>query len=356
MSVTHGSGGIDFGRRLLILRRFGGTVSTRVDIRSTVVVIALLSGALAVSVVSLGSGDFSIPPLRVLATIFGGGDDIDSMVVLEWRLPRVLMALVLGGALGISGAIFQSLTRNPLGSPDIIGFNTGAYTGALIVILTLNSTSYLAIGGGALVGGVATAFAVYLLAFKRGVQGFRLIIVGIAVSAVLSSANTWLILKANLANAMSAATWGAGTLNGIVWAQARPALIGAAVLVVGAVYAAYRMPLLAMGDDAAKSLGVRAEPTRLVLIVVAVGLTALSIAVAGPIAFVALAAPQLARRLTRSAGVTVVASGAMGCFILATSDLIAQKAFSARLPVGVITVAIGGIYLIWLLAREAKRQ
>lgn len=347
---------VAFGRRLLTVRTFGGHLSGRVGVRACVVALVLVLAACAVSVVALGTGDVSIPPDRVLATVLGQGSEIENMVILQWRMPRVLMAVVLGAALGISGAIFQALTRNPLGSPDIIGFTTGSYTGALVVILLMNSTSYYAIGVGALAGGVATAFAVYLLAFKRGVQGFRLIIVGIAVSAVLASINTWLILKANLDTAMSAATWGAGTLNGVVWGQARPALIAAAVLLAGIVYAAYRMPVLTMGDDTARSLGVRAESARLVLIVVAVALTALATAVAGPIAFVALAAPQLAQRLTRSAGVTIVPSAAMGAFILAASDLLAQKTFSGRLPVGVITVAIGGLYLVWLLAREERRQ
>ncbi|SIR62193.1 FecCD family ABC transporter permease [Williamsia sterculiae] len=353
--TARSSDAVDFGRRLLTVRT-ASRLSARVDLRTVLVVALLVLAAAAISVVALGSGDFPIAPGRVLAALVGHGDEAESLVVLHWRLPRVLMAFVLGWALGISGAIFQSLTRNPLGSPDIIGFNTGAYTGALIVILTLNQTSYYAIGGGALIGGVATALAVYLLAFKRGVQGFRLIIVGIGISAVLASVNTWLILKANLANAMSASTWGAGTLNGIVWDQARPALIGAAVLSVGVAFAAHRMPVLAMGDDTAQALGVRAEPTRLTMIVIAVALTALSTAVAGPIAFVALAAPQLARVLTRSAGVTLLPAGAMGAVILTAGDLIAARTFSARLPVGVITVAIGGLYLIWLLAREARRQ
>lgn len=350
--------GIDFGRRITVLRSPGGTPSGRIDIRAVVVIVVLIALALAVAVFALGTGDYPVAPFRVLQAIFGEGSRIEELVVMQWRMPRVLLALVLGAALGISGAIFQSITRNPLGSPDIIGFNTGAYTGALVVLLVIGGGSgYYATAVGALIGGIVTALLVYLLAFKRGVQGFRLIIVGIAVSAVLASVNTWLILKADLEEAMSAAVWGAGTLNGLGWTQTRPVLILLAVLVPLLVLASYRMPVLDLGDDAAKALGIRAEPTRLALIILGVALTAVATAAAGPIAFVSLAAPQLARRLTRTPGVAFLPSAAMGALLLVASDFIAQRAFGpTQLPVGVVTVSVGGLYLVWLLVREARRQ
>jgi iron complex transport system permease protein len=256
----------------------------------------------------------------------------------------------------MSGGIFQSMTRNPLGSPDIIGFNTGAYTGALIVMLAVGG-GYLGIAAGALVGGILTALAVYLLAYRRGSQGFRLIIVGIGISAMLAALNHWLILQAELEAALAAAVWGAGSLNGITWEQAAPAAVVVVVVGVATLAVARRMQLLEMGDDAARALGVRAEPTRLLLLILGVALTAAVTAVAGPIAFVALAAPQLARRLTRSAGITLVPSAVMGAFLLVASDLAAQRLFAPiQLPVGVVTVCIGGIYLVWLLAREARKS
>lgn len=347
---------INFGRRLAIFRFAGDVPSGRIDIRAVVVVVLILVAALAVSLIALGTGGFSVSPDRVLGVLFGGGTRNERMVVLDWRMPRILMALLLGAAFGVSGAIFQSLTRNPLGSPDIIGFSTGAYTGALVVMLVLGAGGYYPVAAGALVGGVATALLVYFLAFKRGVQGFRLIIVGIAVSAILTGVNTWLIIKAELEAAMRAATWGAGSLNGISWAQTGPVVLILLFLLIPIGLIAYVMPVLEMGDDAARALGIRAEPTRLAMIVFGVALTALGTAAAGPIAFIALAAPQLARRLTRTAGVTVLPSAVVGAFLLAGSDLLAQATFAGRLPVGVMTVSIGGMYLIWLLAREARRQ
>ena len=350
-------GDIDFGRKVAVLRVRSGTLSGRIDVRAVAVIVLLVAAALVVAVFALGTGDYPVSPDRVVQAVFGNGSRIEELVVMKWRMPRVLLALILGAALGVSGAVFQSITRNPLGSPDIIGFNTGAYTGALVVLLIIGGGGYYDTAMGALAGGMVTALVVYLLAFKRGVQGFRLIIVGIAISAVLSSVNAWLILRADLEDAMSAAVWGAGSLNGLGWTQARPALIILAVLTPLLVLASYRMPMLDLGDDAAKALGIRAEPTRLVLIVLGVALTAVATAAAGPIAFVSLAAPQLARRLTRTPGVAFLPAAAMGALLLVASDLIAQRAFTpTQLPVGVVTVSVGGLYLVWLLAREARRQ
>ncbi|MFJ4027421.1 iron-enterobactin ABC transporter permease [Paenarthrobacter sp. NPDC089989] len=346
--------GIDFGRSTVLLRV--RSLSVRFDVRSILVCFALLVAALAVAVVSLSTGDYEVSVPQVLQAFAGDAPGFAQTIVMEWRLPRVLSALVFGAALGMSGGVFQSMTRNPLGSPDIIGFNTGAYTGALLVMLTLGG-GYLGVAAGALVGGVLTAIAVYLLAFRRGSQGFRLIIVGIGISAMLAALNHWLILQAELEAALAAAVWGAGSLNGITWEQAAPAAVVIVVVGLATLGAARRMQLLEMGDDAARALGVRAEPTRLLLLILGVALTAAVTAVAGPIAFVALAAPQLARRLTRSAGITLLPSAFMGALLLAGSDLAAQRLFAPiQLPVGVVTVCIGGIYLVWLLAREARKS
>ncbi|MET3903135.1 iron-enterobactin ABC transporter permease [Paenarthrobacter sp. 4246] len=345
---------LDVGRPVVLLRN--RSLSLRFDVRSILVCVPLILAALTVAVISLATGDYDVSVQQVLQAFTGDAPGLAQTIVMEWRLPRVLAALVFGAALGMSGGIFQSMTRNPLGSPDIIGFNTGAYTGALIVMLTLGG-GYLGIAAGALAGGILTALAVYLLAYRRGSQGFRLIIVGIGISAMLAAFNHWLILQAELEAALAAAVWGAGSLNGITWEQAAPAAVVIVVVGLATLAAARRMQLLEMGDDAARALGVRAEPTRLLLLILGVALTAAVTAVAGPIAFVALAAPQLARRLTRSAGITLVPSAVMGAFLLVASDLAAQRLFAPiQLPVGVVTVCIGGIYLVWLLAREARKS
>jgi iron complex transport system permease protein len=195
---------VDFGRPVAVLRLWNQRLSQRIDLRTVVVTLLVIALAIAVGLVTLASGDFPVPLHEVIGALLGNATPRVHLVVIEWRLPRTLLALVLGASLGIGGAMFQSLTRNPLGSPDIIGFDAGAYTGALIVIIVFHG-SYYEVVSGALLGGIATAMLVYLLAWKRGVQGFRLIVGGIGVAAMLTSLNTWLLLKADLMVAMSAA-------------------------------------------------------------------------------------------------------------------------------------------------------
>ncbi|MFD4407441.1 FecCD family ABC transporter permease [Nocardia sp. NPDC058499] len=344
---------VDFGRtvRVLRLRR----LTARFGVRSVVVSAVLLVAACVVSLLALGTGDFDIPPDRVLQALLGSGVGTDELVVLEWRFPRVLMALVLGAALGISGAILQSVTRNPLGSPDIVGFNNGAYTGALLVILA--GGGYYATAAGAIGGGLVTALAIFLLAFRQNIKGFRLVIVGIGIGSMLAAANTWLILRADLDTAMSAAAWGVGTLDGLTWAEITPALVVLAVLAVAVVPAAHQLPILELGDDAAQALGIRVGRARLLLTILSVAFTAVGTAVAGPIAFVALAAPQLGRRLARTPTTALLPAAAMGALLLAVCDWISRRVFApTSVPVGVVTASVGGAYLAYLLVVEARRN
>ncbi|NVD43344.1 iron chelate uptake ABC transporter family permease subunit [Ensifer sp. HO-A22] len=326
----------------------------RFDLRGLAVSAVLLLLIAVAGAVSLSSGKFPIPPADVMRALLGGADENIRMVVTEWRLPRLLLACLLGGALGLSGAIFQSLTRNPLGSPDIIGFSAGSYTGALIVIL-LFSGGYYQTAGGALAGGIATAACVYLLAYRRGAQGFRLIVIGIGMSAMLGAFNAWMVRQADLPAAMSAAIWGAGSLNGLSFEQVFPVV--AMLVFITPILGALSRPLrqLELGDDAARTSGINATRLRLMLMILGVALTALATAAAGPISFISLAAPQIARRVTRKAGVDLIPSALMGALLLAVADWVAQHAFGVQLPVGVMTVSIGGFYFLWLLIREARR-
>lgn len=268
--------------RACVIRLFGGRLSSRLDLKTTLAVFLLLILAAVITAVALASGKYPIALSDVLGALAGGGDDMVRMIVVEWRLPRVALAFLLGGALGMSGAIFQSLTRNPLGSPDIIGFSAGSYTGALVVIL-LMSGGYYETAAGALIGGVLTAMAVYLLAYRRGVQGFRLIIVGIGVAAMLSAFNTWMIREADLQVAMSAAIWGGGSLNGLGFDQLVPVVIVLCIVVPLTLFLARPMRQLELGDDVAGASGVNANHTRLLLMVLGVALTAIVTAAAGPI-------------------------------------------------------------------------
>lgn len=330
-----------------------GSHNILIPVKSLHWCLALSLMTLIVAAIALSTGQLKTSFTELTQVFFGDGDSFLSTVVLEWRLPRLISSLLFGAALGISGALFQSLIRNPLGSPDIIGFNTGAYTGALIVIILLGG-NYFQIALGAIAGGIACAAIVYLLAFKQGVEGFRLIIIGIGISAMLSAFNTWLMVSSSLETAMSAALWGAGSLNGLSWDMVLPSFLFIAVAILAALVLARKMNILEMGDDSANMLGIDSERTRQLAMLFGVILTAAVTATAGPISFISLVAPQLAKKLTKQGGVGVIPSALMGAMLLTLSDFAASNLFAPnQLPVGMVTISIGGFYLIYLLIQQS---
>ncbi|WPO74651.1 MULTISPECIES: iron chelate uptake ABC transporter family permease subunit [unclassified Streptomyces] len=334
--------------------RTRGGYSVRLDVRTAVVVALLVVAALAASVVLIGTGDFEIPAADVVRTLLGDGNAGQEFIVNELRLPRVLVGLLVGAALGLGGALFQSIARNPLGSPDVLGLGQGATAGALTMIVLFQGSA-VAVAGGALVGGLVTGLAIYLLAWKRGVHGYRLVLVGIGVSAFITAVNGYLLTKADFVDAARAVVWMTGSLDGRDWDQVWPLLVLCAVLVPLVLVYGRPLRMLEMGDDVANALGVRVERTRLVLLTASVLLTAAATAAAGPVSFVALTAPQLARRLTRSPGPNLMPAMFMGAALLIVADFASQRAFGAdQLPVGVVTGVLGGGYLLWLLVTQRK--
>ncbi|MFG2798824.1 FecCD family ABC transporter permease [Streptomyces pseudovenezuelae] len=334
--------------------RTPGGLSVRLDVRATVVIALILLAALTASVVLIGTGDFPIPAGDVLKTLLGNSNAGQEFIVNELRLPRVLVGLLVGASLGLGGALFQAVSRNPLGSPDVLGLSQGATAGALTMIV-LFSGSAAQITLGALVGGLVTGLAIYLLAWKQGVHGYRLVLVGIGVSAIVTAVNGYLLTRSTLTEAAQAVVWMTGSLSGRDWAQVWPLLWLCAVLVPLVLTNARGLRMMEMGDDVSHALGVRVERVRLLLLVAAVLLTAAATAAAGPVSFVALTAPQLARRLTRSPGPNLLPSLCMGATLLVTADWVSQKVFGAdQLPVGVVTGVLGGVYLLWLLVTERR--
>ncbi|MEU9230502.1 iron chelate uptake ABC transporter family permease subunit [Streptomyces massasporeus] len=334
--------------------RTSGGLSIRLDVRAVTVVLLLLVAALAASVVLIGTGDFPIPAADVLRTLVGEGNPGQEFIVNELRLPRVLVGLLVGASLGLGGALFQAISRNPLGSPDVLGLGQGATAGALaVIVLTSGSANQVAVG--ALVGGLVTGLAIYVLAWKRGVHGYRLVLVGIGVSAIVTAVNGYLLTKSDIVDATRAVVWMTGSLDGRDWEQVWPLLALTAVLVPLVLVNARGLRMMEMGDDVSYALGVRVERVRLLLMVAAVLLTASATAAAGPVSFVALTAPQLARRLTRSPGPNLLPSLCMGATLLVVADWVSQRAFgSEQLPVGVVTGVLGGVYLLWLLVSERR--
>lgn len=328
--------------------------STRVDVRSVMVTIVLLVLALAVFIVSLAVGDFPIPVADVVGTLLGGGSEDSAFIVRTLRLPRGLAALLVGAAFGLSGAIFQRIARNPLASPDIIGISAGAAAAAVFVIVVMGG------GGrkvtlGALLGSLLTAIAIYHLAYKRGVTGYRLVLVGIGITALLGSISSYLLTRAEIIEAQRATVWLTGSLNGRGWEHVRPITVAMVVLTPVAIGLARQLRMLELGDDAASGLGTRVEWCRGALLLTGTALAAIATAAAGPIGFVALVSPQIARRLVGGRTLALLPSAAFGALLLVTSDLVGRRLFApTQLPVGIVTAVLGAPYLLFLLARANK--
>lgn len=331
-----------------------GPWSVRIHPRSIAVCAILIALSLTFATWSIMVGDFPLSVRQVLASVFGDGGEDAEFIVQTLRLPRALTAILVGAALGMSGAVFQSLARNPLGSPDIIGFESGAAFGAVLVIVVFGGSS-LQVAGGAVLGGIVTALLVYVLAWKRGLAASRLVLVGIGIGFTATAAVDYLITRADIYDVQRAAIWLTGSLNGRSWDHVRT--VGFALLVLGpmAVLGQRALDRLELGDDAASALGVRVNRAKLGLVVVAVALAALAVAAAGPITFVAFVAGPIARRLVNSPGACIVPAAFVGALVTVVADLAARRVIApTELPVGIMTAVIGAPYLIWLLMRRAR--
>nr|WP_156004707.1 iron chelate uptake ABC transporter family permease subunit [Streptomonospora sp. PA3] len=312
----------------------------------------LLAGCAAV--LSLSLGRFDIETAGVLRVLGGGGTLIEYDVVVRNRLPRAATGLGAGAAFALSGAILQRIAANPLVSPDVIGVNSGAAFGALAV-LTVFGGSGLHTVAGALAGAGATAAAIFALSAKRGLSGHRLVLVGIGVAAMLTSGVSFLLTRADYHGATAAAAWLTGSLanRGGLHAAIIAAALAAAVPAL--VVLARHVRLLELGDELAGVLSRHAGRARTALVAVAVGLAATATAAAGPIGFIALAAPQIVRRLLPGRGAAFAPTAAVGALLTVSADLAARMLFApVELPVGAVTGVVGAPVLLYLLARANR--
>lgn len=326
----------------------------------------LVCGALAVLIIavataSVASGDYPLALPEVLRSLVGLPSSAD-LVVQELRLPRVVTGILAGAAFGLSGALFQSVIRNPLASPDLIGVSAGASVGAVAAI-TLGGLGAVLVPSLALVGGAAAAILVYVVAYRRGLALHRLVVVGIALggtgfaAGALTSLTSLLVIRADITNAQQATVWLTGSLHGRTYEQAVAPLVALVIALPLLPLAANLLRSMSLGDDVAVALGTRLAHARLGLLALGVLLAAAATAAAGPIGFVALGAPQIARRLLRTSIEPLLGSALLGALVVTAADLAARRIFAPNeLPVGIFTAAIGGPYLLWLLIRsEAAR-
>jgi iron complex transport system permease protein len=320
--------------------------------------------ALAVAgatVAGMTLGQYGISPLAVGRVLLGSGAEDQRYVVLELRLPRALAGLLVGMALGAAGALTQTFARNPLATPDILGVTSGAATGAVAVIV-LGGGTYAVTGTliragipvAAAVGGLAAAAAVYGLSWRAGIDSYRLVLVGIGCSAALTAATSWLVVRSSLADAAQASVWLAGSLSSRTWDHVVPLALTVAVLLPAALALGSGLRVAQLGDDTARSLGLRLQLTRLLTIAVAVGLTAAAVAAAGPVGFVALVVPQVALRLVGGSQPPLAVSALLGALLVQGADLVSRTVVAWEVPVGLTTTVLGAPYLIWLLVRHRQ--
>lgn len=303
--------------------------------------------------ITLMVGNTFYTPGEVLGVIFGNDVPGASFTVGTLRLPRAALAAIVGACFGFGGVIFQTMLRNPLASPDIIGISSGSSAAAAFAIVMLGfsgpTVSVIAI-----VAGLGVAMLVYLLSYRSGVAGTRLILIGIGIAAMLDSVTSYVLSKAPQWELQEAMRWLTGSLNGSSWGDVVPV---AAALAIGApvlLGLARNLALLQLGDDTARALGVRTERTRILLIVVAVALIAFATAAAGPISFVAFLAGPIAARIVGPHGSPLIPAALVGALLVLLADLVGQHLFGTRYPVGVITGALGAPYLIYLIVRTHR--
>ncbi|TYP90663.1 FecCD family ABC transporter permease [Blastococcus xanthinilyticus] len=319
--------------------------------RSVIAVLAVL--VVVAFAVTLMVGRTFYPPGDVLRVVLGQEVPGASFTVGRLRLPRAVLAVVAGLAFGLAGVTFQTMLRNPLASPDVIGITSGASAAAAFAIVVLG-WSGSAVSVTAIVAALGVAMAIYGLAFKDGVVGTRLILIGIGVAAMSRSLISWVLSEAGAWDFAEALRWLTGSLNGTTWEATVPALVALLVLGPLLLACARQLAALQLGDDTASALGIRVDRTRVVVIVAAVGLLAFATAACGPIAFVSFLAGPIAARIVGPHGSLLLPAALVGALLVLVADLVGQFALGTRYPVGVVTGVLGAPYLIYLIVRTNR--
>jgi iron complex transport system permease protein len=328
-------------------------VSGQIRLRLAVVSLVLAVLAFALFCVGMTIGDVPLGVSDVLSAVFGGGDSGTAYIVQELRLPRALTGLLAGLAFGASGAVFQTITRNPLAGPDMIGINAGAAT-AVVAGISFGFGGGLGTTTLGLLGGLLTGLLVYVLAWRRGTTGYRIILVGIGIFAMCTSLTDYLLSRAQITEAQASIGWLVGNLANRGWEHVIPLACALAVLLPLVLALSRWMRTLQLGDEVAAGLGTPVQPVRLGLLLAGAGLVAFATASAGPVSFVALTAPQIAQRLARQASPPLTASALTGAVVVLGSDILARSITASPLPVGIVTGALGAPLLLWLLARANR--
>ncbi|MBD6618556.1 iron ABC transporter permease [Komarekiella sp. 'clone 1'] len=334
-------------------------VSFRIDRRVPVMLLCLVVVVVVAMVMNIGRGEYPISPLDIVKTVLGldTGNPDHAFVIHNLRLPRTLVAFMVGVAFAISGTIFQGLTRNPLADPSIIGINAGASLAAVSVIILYPSAPVYTLPLSAFAGALLMAALIYSLAWNKGSSPILLILMGIGLSAIATAFTTLMITFGEIYEVSSALVWLAGSVYGRTSEQVFSLLPWLVIFVPMALVLARHLNVLNLGDDVAKGLGTRVEWQRGLLVLVGVALAGAGVATAGNIGFVGLIAPHLGRQLVGATHEGLIPiSALLGGVIVVMADLLGRTLFAPiELPCGVVTAAIGAPYFLYLLIRNRKK-
>ena len=341
-----------------------GPVSIRYNLRVLLVATVLVVGTVAAMALHVAFGGTPMAYPDVLRALLGDDSNARThLAVTEFRAPRMVAAVVVGACLAAAGAVTQTVARNPLASPDLLGVTAGASLGAVSVLVIAGGGHAGLSGLAATVGMPAAAFtagilsgiAVYLLSYRRGLDSYRLVLAGLGISGLAASLTTWILTLGDVTSAAQALTWMMGSLNGKDWETVQPMVASAAVLLLAAAASGRWLLLTSLGEDTAVGLGTRIGTVRLVVLGLAVLLASVATVTAGPVAFVALASPRIARTLTATVVPTVGVSALVGAIFVLLADTVSANALAAPLPVGVATAVVGAPFLIHLILKYQRR-
>ncbi|CDO04614.1 Iron-uptake system permease protein FeuC [Oceanobacillus picturae] len=329
--------------------------------RAWLVAASLFIAILLTLIISLNLGVMQISPVDVWKTLTGNGTSQSSLILFDFRLPRMVMALLIGAGMAVSGAILQSVTQNELADPGIIGINAGAGFAVVLSIylfqsgtITASTASVFLLPAAALIGSVVAATLIYAISWKNGVSPIRLILVGIGINAAFSALIIVFQLKMDPNDFTRATVWLSGNISGTDWTYVYALLPWILILLPYTFFKANTLNTMNLGDDIAKGLGTKVERERMLLLLAAVALAGSSVAVGGGIAFLGLVTPHLVKKLvgTRHQAILPI-TALMGGFLLLVADTVGRNILSpSEIPVGLVVSVIGGIYFIYLLIKS----
>ncbi|GEN45536.1 FecCD family ABC transporter permease [Alkalibacillus haloalkaliphilus] len=339
-------------------------ISFLIDKRSLITITSLTLISIVLMIVSLGIGQMQISPIEVVKALFNSSGDMENLVVQSFRMPRILLAVLAGAALALSGAILQGIIRNPLASPDIIGITGGAALTTVIFLAVFSDRSntltlsihWLPLAS--FIGAIALGFIVYFLSWKNGgITPIRLVLIGVGIAMAVQAVTTMIMILGPIYTASRANIWLTGSLNGTNWNE----IISITPWILGMIFILFiyarRLNIQELGQDLSINAGGFVQKDRFTLLLLSSALAGGAVAFAGGIGFVGLMAPHIARRLVGSAfGSLLPASALIGGIIVLIADLIARTVFMPlEVPAGVFTSAIGAPYFIYLLYRSRNQ-